>query len=258
MSAVEPYKQPIEAIVHPINASLLRKNTMRRELWAHFFALAEEEGGNDAACARAWSRLGDPAELRASLQASITPRERLELAFRRRAAVRPGESRARFAVRVAPAYVALSTVASFLLMGIGVGTAVLWCNINPLTRAIEVTPLLIFFFAWLFCLFIAWQPLQDFVDRAQTNSNESRPTQALLMKSARAIPLAFLPFPAFFIAGYWSTGMLLGFTHAATVNFFYVWPVLAAQLWILCAITLLMGACGELHENRAIEDWPYA
>lgn len=94
----------VERIVRPISANYRRKDEMREELLAHLTALYEEELSaesdegiaEDKALARAVSRFGDPEKLRAELQRSVTPVERLVFlqifstdALRRSRALRP-------------------------------------------------------------------------------------------------------------------------------------------------------------------------
>ncbi|HVU39398.1 MAG TPA: hypothetical protein VHD86_00005, partial [Xanthobacteraceae bacterium] len=69
-------RKQVESIVRPIRASNLRKDRMREELLAHLTTIYEEElasrfGDAAGALAVAVERFGEPAELRAELQASV-------------------------------------------------------------------------------------------------------------------------------------------------------------------------------------------
>ncbi|MBX7258480.1 MAG: permease prefix domain 1-containing protein [Candidatus Hydrogenedentes bacterium] len=71
----------VERIVRPIRGGVLRKNKMREELLGHLMTAYAEEvksaPSEKEAIARATQRLGDPAALRAELQATVPVWERL-------------------------------------------------------------------------------------------------------------------------------------------------------------------------------------
>lgn len=81
---MEQLRIHVERIVRPIRAAAGRKNKMRNELLAHLVQKAEAlvAAGADesAACAEAIEQLGDPAALRADLQATVPALERLAYA----------------------------------------------------------------------------------------------------------------------------------------------------------------------------------
>ncbi|HVX86424.1 MAG TPA: hypothetical protein VH253_16700 [Phycisphaerae bacterium] len=81
----------VERIVRPLRATSARKLRMRRELLAHLQSALDEEReripDQPAAIAAALKRLGDPAELRRSLDASVPRIEKLFL-FRFRSPAR--------------------------------------------------------------------------------------------------------------------------------------------------------------------------
>jgi hypothetical protein len=81
---MEQLRIHVERIVRPIRAAAGRKNTMRNELLAHLVQKAEAliAGGADesTACAEAIEQLGDPAALRADLQATVPALERIAYA----------------------------------------------------------------------------------------------------------------------------------------------------------------------------------
>ncbi|MBI5091366.1 MAG: hypothetical protein HZB26_02870, partial [Candidatus Hydrogenedentes bacterium] len=116
---MEAYKKAIEEIVHPLVAAERRKNTLRRELWAHFCALIEEERRNGVEertlLDKAFQRLGTTDEIRAAFTSALPRFEvfvyRLEQHIRKG----PAETSLRYAWRIASEYFAVSLAfASFI------------------------------------------------------------------------------------------------------------------------------------------------
>jgi len=93
----------VEQAVRPVRVTIARKCRMREEMLAHLLSIYEEEtakaGSDEAALERAKQRFGDPRELCAQLQQSVSRWERFR-AFSERLDYRPGESPWRLAVRL--------------------------------------------------------------------------------------------------------------------------------------------------------------
>jgi hypothetical protein len=117
-------KRHVERIVRPIRASGLRKTRMREELLSHLAHLYEEESAKHAddppaALAATIERFGDPAILRAELQAAVPVVERwmfAELAGSKWGCRRPGESAWAHIRRTAPIVMGFNVVAWILLV----------------------------------------------------------------------------------------------------------------------------------------------
>jgi len=95
-------KTTVERAVRPVVASRFRKRQMREELLGHLTASYEEDysklGDESAALASARRRFGDPRELSAELQATVSRWDRVRLAFQK-VTWEPDDSLARSAVK---------------------------------------------------------------------------------------------------------------------------------------------------------------
>ncbi len=94
----------VERAVRPVVAENSTKIKMREELFAHVQDVYEQElkrlGDQQAAVARTVERMGEPAELTAELQSSISRLERFEAHYNAWFARRAGETRLRHALRL--------------------------------------------------------------------------------------------------------------------------------------------------------------
>ncbi len=95
----------VEQAVRPVCADISSKMKMREELYGHAEEIYRDElqrdGNESTAIARAVARMGDPAELRTELQATISWPERWCAYFSSFFVRRPGESRLHSAFRIA-------------------------------------------------------------------------------------------------------------------------------------------------------------
>jgi hypothetical protein len=121
-------RKHVERTVRPIRASNFRKDRMREELLTHLTAIYDEEriqNPNDApgALAAAVTRFGDPAELRAELQASVPWLESILCTSipptNGRFPRRPGETIQQFLRRLGP-WVTLSNGIVWALFAVGI------------------------------------------------------------------------------------------------------------------------------------------
>lgn len=251
MNATESYKQRIEAIVRPINAMHPRKNTMRRELWAHFVALVEEEGGNAEACERAWLRMGDAAGLRQALDATVTKAERCGNAFDRFMFRSRDEPWGEFARRLGRVFFPIGAV--FLAFS---ATLVAWTE--PFERVVSIIAALTPVFAWAYCLVMVLQPAIRYSEDMEAQSLERHPVRKAAVKTVANLGRAFALTPLFYLLGYCSIGLCLGFGHSETLVYLYMAPVLYAGFGGQIAIAILFGLMRAVQSAKVIEHWPYA
>jgi hypothetical protein len=111
-STLTQLKVLIERVVRPVHAPPRRRMKMREELLGHVIAVYEEEAAKldqaDDALERTRRRFGDPAEVTASLRASLPAFERIAGGLQHYLCRRPEETVWRFALRhacLAGAYV---------------------------------------------------------------------------------------------------------------------------------------------------------
>lgn len=254
MNAADQYKYRIEEIVHPINASQRRKNTMRRELWAHFNLLAEEEGGDAAACERAWERLGDSAEIRRELDASVAKFDRSYPELERYVLRSPTEPFARFALRLGG--VAFTFAGTILVLAL-IAVLLLAPNL-PVQRATVVFGFLLPLMAWLYCLLLFLQPAMRFALDVHAHRRAARPSLTALRKTIFSMLGVLLLAPVFCALGYGLTGLLLGFRHPETLAFLYTWPLACGFVWSQITAAVTFASWFEVHRAETVEDWPYA
>ena len=126
----------VERVVRPIRAAVGRKNKMREELLAHLVqktqALMAAGADDSTACAEAIEQLGDPAALRADLQATVPALERLAYLpfpdfgfFDAYFEKEDGESALHFAI------VRTALIAATLGVLFALGVAVRWLGLLP-------------------------------------------------------------------------------------------------------------------------------
>ncbi len=112
----------VERIVRPVRASLRTKRKVREELLVHVSGVFEEEfarlGDDRGALAQTTVRLGDPAEVTAQLQKSVSAGDD----FRRYWEGEPGEPAWRTAARVAGGTAALAAVVLGIMLAATGGT----------------------------------------------------------------------------------------------------------------------------------------
>lgn len=255
---MEQFKESIEEIVAPLRAPGREKNNLRRELWAHFCALVENErnqGIEDrVARANALARLGTPDEIRAAFNDSLHPNTRalyrLDYYMRRKA----DEDSPRYAAVIAGAiFVAslfISSVAilgcswrdpkftseRFLMLGALFSSLCLWQSI------------------WIFLAFMResqWeQAARTFLYKNQGSAEFIR---VILVHLGRGVLLGAL----FLCLGYLPLVWILGRFHAETISYLYVAPFLFAFFTLNHGAVLPYAVFrGEQHAQY-IQDWPY-
>lgn len=251
MNTMNNYKRRIEAIVHPIGADQRRKNTMRRELWAHLCALAEEEGGEEEAWERAWARLGEPDEIHAALAAAVPASERLSHTIERYVLRSSEESLVAFALRLGPAW--LISAALFLALPMGL---LFLLKSDPLDRALFVLAVLAPLFAWLFCVLLLLQPAMRFTEDMGAQSRAPHPLRTALAKALAALALALLLAPLFFLIGYGITALTL--EPVKTLEFLYIWPLALVFVWSQLGLAVVWATGRTVYASERIMEWPYA
>lgn len=146
----------VEKTVRPIVAHHQSKLRMRKELYAHLMDIYQEElqreGDEAAAIQQAKIRFGDPAELQAELQQSVSRRERYNAWGEKYFQTRTGESDLRFAWRIT----IISAVAHPLFVGFMLGCmyciglmGVAMINLSRLEQA--------WLFAFPYCILIVFE-----------------------------------------------------------------------------------------------------
>jgi ATP-dependent Clp protease ATP-binding subunit ClpC len=149
----------VERVVRPVHAGTPRKLKMREELLAHVSEIYDQELArlNDppAAMAETTARFGDPSELTAQFQRSLSTSDRLSYHLERWFGWRAPESAARYTLRVAgQVFIAIAAVCAVLAVGAffdaGRDVAATWRAIRPAVGILLVAPVDMFLLGWLY------------------------------------------------------------------------------------------------------------
>jgi hypothetical protein len=131
-------KVRVERSVRPVRASLSRKMRMREELLAHLTEIYEDELQNrsdeQAAVEAAFDRFGDPGELTAELQASVSWIERGEWISDELVRRRTGETELRHALRMSGYYCGFVSVLLLGVLAVPYIGSLLTENLTPLSQ----------------------------------------------------------------------------------------------------------------------------
>lgn len=253
---MDAYKERIEAMVTPILMPVKNKNDLRRELWAHFTAAAEEERdagrGAAEACEAALARLGTADELRASVEAEQSKLMRLACQWDR--FVYPYQRR---------------TWKSWLF-GLGltaVGLAVFspFCVIivNAFTEKItferSATLGVVFAVEILWCYVLA-ACIIHFVPRAEIERSKLLGPRPAWIVFARLSPPLFgsiLIAPLILGVGYAGLGLIIGWNDPRLLEYAYIMPFMILFNWFSVAMALVTAISLEAKHANPVEDWPY-
>lgn len=253
---MDPLKLAVERIVKPIPANEHRKDTYRKELWAHLSDLYEEEclsgGDSDQCLERALIRLGEPAELRRQFLKSMPFHQRLFVPLTALMVPKENETGPRFLLRSArgswPMFFAL--IMSFPL--------VTFVRHGAAAADFPTTPLFALNLIAMTCMFMLAENLM--VYRSRRNAPDESNVWAWYrhygaLPFVSMIPVILVPTAlygienlVFDLYGWYNVPLSI-----VTLAFF---PRLGAFLLLFLALAPVLGML-EARTNRTIPDWPY-
>lgn len=243
---MDNYKIDIEAIVHPLIAPEQRKNTLRRELWAHFCALAEEErhnGADETAAAQtAFARLGKPQAIRDAFIENIPRAERWLARLDRR----PDEPSNAYIRRVA------RTMFPFLaVVPICFG---IQCSIAEPDHAIIPWSIMLTLSLWLPLFLYAAMRRTAHWQALLRQSNSIAP---FFQHYTRHAAISAVMTAAFILPGYALLAAWRGPHDATALSYLYMaTPVLAFQ-WLTLTTLFAYALIREKQAANTIAHWPY-
>ncbi len=244
---MDSYKNAIEAIVYPLIASERRKNTLRRELWAHFCALVEEEqsrGADEPAAARtALERLGDAEEIRAAFMAGLPRSERWLARLERR----PGESSRDYARRMAWRLLPLLVV-----VPIGFG---IQCSLVAPNDALVPWTIMGAISAWLpLHLLLALHKTVSWQQLLRRHGSVTPFLRDYAMHAAGTAALAIVSV----LLGYGFLAAWTGAAYGDALAYLYMASLVLCFEWVALTATLTYALIREKQAALIIDDWPYS
>ena len=239
-------KNAIEAIVHPLVASERRKNTLRRELWAHFCALVEDELRNDSdrvkAADAALRRLGEPEEIRTAFLAILSKGERWLARWDRQ----PDEATARYVRRV---FWLAAPFLAVVPMCFG-----LQCALVAPDHAVVPWAIMLTLSLWLpSYLFLALREVVRWQSQLRRHHSVA---PFFRMYVLHALSTAALTAACVF-AGYGCMTAWKGIDDADALAYLYMGSLLMAFQWLALTAVGCYALVREAHHAQIIPDWPY-
>lgn len=259
---MDKYKRYIESIVAPLDADAARKNTLRRELWAHLCSLAEEEGqksgSDDAVLERAIGRLGQAEDIRSTFYESVPRYERWSFQLERRVRRRVDESVFAYARRllvwpivfiVSLASISLLLVSSPTSLGSQITTSMV------LMTVVLIGMLALWVALWLFYYMLR---LSNWERRARKSRENGKPPREIIRILAEGLGIGAISALPFLLIGGIAVYAVLGENNSETFVYRYLAPWSYLFVWSLMSFAWIVIFTRDIQMHRAIPDWPYA